>query len=142
MIRMGVDPDIKKSGFAYMDNGKLITLDNLPYCPLCYRLATVKAKARERGRRLMVTIEAGWLIKKSNWHPSQGRAAEKIAKNVGENHAVGKLIAEYCEYWNVPYELVKPRGKIKHNQFKKITGWIERTNQETRDAAMLIWGRS
>jgi hypothetical protein len=37
--------------------------------------------------------------------------------------------------------LVKPtRTKLKAEDFNRITGWQGRTNQEQRDAGMLIWG--
>ena len=88
----------------------------------------------------LVRIEAGWLIKKSNWHKAQGQfMREKISKNVGENHAVGKLLTEWCKLNKVPFELVKPLGKINAKQFKLITGYDNSTNQEKRDAGMLVW---
>ena len=139
MVRIGIDPDVEKSGFAYMVNGKLIALCNLPFFRLCTELETC---AQGTSDLFLVTIEAGWLIKKSNWHPAQGKGIrDKIAKNVGENHAAGKLIARWCYERDIPYELIPPRGKVKSARFKRLTGWDGRTNQDMRDAAMLIWGR-
>jgi hypothetical protein len=87
-----------------------------------------------------IYIEAGWLNKKSNYHPAQGpKVREAIARNVGENHAVGKLLVEYCEHEGVEFEAVKPyASKIDSKTFKRISGWQGRTNQEKRDAAMLV----
>ncbi|MGD9157170.1 MAG: hypothetical protein PVG39_02065 [Desulfobacteraceae bacterium] len=139
MIRIGIDPDIDKSGYAICQERKLTALGCKRFFDLCL---TIKVLADEESEPLTVTIEAGWLIPKSNWHNAKGlHIAERISKNVGENHAVGKLLAQYCEYHGITYELKKPIGKIDQAQFKAITGWKGRTNQEQRDAAMLVYGR-
>jgi hypothetical protein len=47
-----------------------------------------------------------------------------------------------CEYLNIPYQAIKPTAsKVDSNLFKQITGLKIRTNQEQRDAYMLIHGR-
>lgn len=144
MIKIGIDPDLEKNGYALMVNDKIVALDNLPFFDLCERLRVHNQKST----RLMVVIEGGWLIKKSNWHRAKGLTAEhqaaksqRIAKNVGENHAAGKLIVAWCERMKIPHEIVKPKGKVDQDHFRKLTGWVGRTNQEQRDAALLIWGR-
>ena len=58
-----------------------------------------------------------------------------------ENHATGKLLAEMAKECGLAVVLVKPtRTKLKAEDFNRITGWQGRTNQEQRDAGMLIWG--
>jgi len=142
VIRVGIDPDINKSGFAITIDGALVRVEARTFFDLCEILNSAKNIARDVGAMLMVTIEAGWLIKKQNWHPAQGGGVrDKIAKNIGENHAAGKLIARWCDEAGIPYELVPPRGKVKSARFKRLTGWNKRANQDMRDAAMLIWGR-
>ena len=142
VIRVGIDPDINKSGFAITIDGALVRVEARTFFDLCDMLNSAKNIARDVGAMLMVTIEAGWLIKKSNWHPAQGRGIrDRIAKNVGENHAAGKLIARWCNEAGIPHELIPPRGKVKSARFKRLTGWNKRTNQDMRDAVMLIWGR-
>ncbi|MDD3083076.1 MAG: hypothetical protein PHW17_12740 [Desulfobacterales bacterium] len=142
VIRVGIDPDIEKSGYAITRDGALACVGARTFFDLCETLKEVRNIAKDAGALLVVTIEAGWLIKKSNWHPAQGRGIrDRIAKNVGENHAAGKLIARWCDEAGIPYELIPPRGKIKSARFKRLTGWGKRTNQDMRDAVMLIWGR-
>jgi len=141
-VRIGIDPDVEKSGLAITMNGALVRVEARTFFDLCEILNSAKNIARDVGAMLMVTIEAGWLIKKQNWHPAQGRGVrDKIAKNIGENHAAGKLIARWCDEAGIPYELIPPRGKVKSARFKRLTGWNKRANQDMRDAAMLIWGR-
>lgn len=134
-IFIGIDPDIVKSGYAVYDKSdKSLQIYNKTFPEILEDFAAWNCP-------IHVVIEAGWHIKKSNWHKAQGNyVREKIAKNVGENHAVGKLLAEYCQYNNISYELVKPKGKVNSKYFEKLTG-IKRSNPETRDAAMLVFGR-
>lgn len=137
---VGIDPDLDKSGVALLgDNG--LQLINLTFFDLCSVLEIERKKIKK------VYVEAGWLNKKSNFHnidknmPIYKRLAicEKVAKNVGENHATGKLIVEMAKGIGLEVVLVKPTSKkLDQNQFKKITGYGKRTNQEQRDAAMLI----
>jgi len=99
--------------------------------------------ARRSDIRLVV-IEAGWL-NKSNWHIAKLNkfAASKSGKDIGANHEVGRKIVEMCEYLKLPFELVRPtQTKVTKEYFGKITGIKDRTNQDQRDAMMLVFGRS
>ncbi|CAA0288949.1 hypothetical protein [Acinetobacter baumannii] len=138
-IIIGIDPDLDKSGVAVLKDG-LLRLDNMRFYDLTQYFEVNKDQIKK------VVIEAGWLNKKSNLHGRIGqskRAGERIAKNVGENHATGKLLAEMAESLGLTVVLVKPtKSKKNSEEFNRITGWKGRTNQEQRDAGMLIWGVS
>ena len=137
MILIGIDPDIDKCGVAYYNpDNKDMALYKLTFTEIIEQLQNWVGEKK-------VYIEAGWLNKKTNWHPSQGRkTGEKIAKNVGENHAVGKLLAQYCTYHDIQFALVRPSTrKLGADAFKRLTGYKFRTNSEMRDAGMLVWGR-
>lgn len=137
MIYIGIDPDVEKSGVAVYDTeDKSLELKTLDFWSIIEEIESYLVP-------VTLVIEAGWLIKKSNWHGTSKQsktAGERIAKNVGSNHQVGKLLAKYCESKGIKYSLVKPIGKLDHNTFKKITGYKGRTNQEVRDAGMLVYG--
>jgi hypothetical protein len=46
-----------------------------------------------------------------------------------------------CEHLKIEFIQVRPtKTKTKSDYFKKITGYSKRTNQEQRDACLLIWG--
>jgi len=137
---IGIDPDTNKSGFAVYnaDSKRLTLVKSLKFPELINELE------RWEYRIIKVRIEAGWLNAKSNFHSSAGQtkaAGERIAKNVGRNQEVGKKIAEMCDYMGIEYELIKPIGtkNIDSKTFAKITGWVGSTNQDSRDAAMLVW---
>ncbi|WP_258580453.1 hypothetical protein [Acinetobacter baumannii] len=136
-IIIGIDPDLDKSGVAVLKDG-LLRLDNMRFYDLTQYFEVNKDQIKK------VVIEAGWLNKKSNLHGRIGqskRAGERIAKNVGENHATGKLLVEMAESLGLAVVLVKPtKSKKNSEEFNRITGWQGRTNQEQRDAGMLIWG--
>ncbi|MFI8143190.1 hypothetical protein ACFMJ0_23395, partial [Acinetobacter baumannii] len=51
------------------------------------------------------------------------------------------LLVEIAQALGLAVLLVKPtKSKLNAEQFNKVTGWQGRTNQEQRDAGMLIWG--
>jgi len=91
-----------------------------------------------------VVVEAGWLNKKSNFHgrANQTKAVgEKIAKAVGANHQIGKLIIEYCNKNKIKVSQVRPKvKKLNSEEFRLFTGYKKRTNPEHRDSAMLVFG--
>jgi len=51
-------------------------------------------------------------------------------------------MCEMCEYLGIEHFKIKPtRSKIDATTFKAITKIEKRTNQEQRDALMLVFGR-
>ena len=137
---VGIDPDVKESGFALYNPIDRIfeEIDSFSFFKLydvlqCYI-----------GIISLVRIEAGWLNTKSNFHNKPGQSkesGERIANYVGANAETGRKIVEMCDYLKLPYELVKPlcTKSIDSKLFNKITGYTKRTNQDQRDAAMLVW---
>lgn len=150
---IGIDPDLTKSGYAVYDTEekKLVACETLTFSGLQFKL---KRMHRHPNTSCFVRLEAGWLIKKSNWRTAKmlgekfspitaARIAEKQAKNVGENHAIGKLIEEFLKAEGIPYELVKPFGATSMFKdvptFQRTTGWTRRTHNDGRSAAAICW---
>lgn len=136
MKYIGIDPDIDKSGIAIWDSsrGSFDFLSTQSFYDLLDTLLMNKES--------YVRIEAGWLNKKSNYHVAKSKGiSDAISRKVGENHMIGKLIERFCIRNNIKYQLIKPSTK-KYNSitFTKTTGVKGRTNQEVRDAAMLVFG--
>jgi hypothetical protein len=143
-VRIGIDPDLVKSGVAMVyqkpgipqylhDTSTLSFFDLIEYFE--------KHNDKMLREEICVMLEAGWLNKISNYHKSASKSiAGRIGKNVGENHAVGKLIEEYLKRNNINYKLVKPSTKKWDAKlFKQITKWEGRTNSEMRDATRAAW---
>ncbi|MCC9016957.1 hypothetical protein [Flavobacterium lipolyticum] len=136
---IGIDPDVDKSGVAFL-NANQLQLDNLTFFELFDYFKEKKSQFPE----LEVYVECGFL-NKSNWHKRHDRSAafnSKIGEHTGANFETAKKIVEMCEYLKITHYKVKPtQHKISNNYFKEITGFTGRTNQEQRDAFMLIYGR-
>lgn len=143
-IMVGIDPDLKKNGFAIWEKRmRSLKLMDGSFFEVMDWLIEIHETPNVK---LKVFVEAGWLNKVSNFHPAQGpKQREKIAKNVGENHAVGKLLIEFCKLKGMDVKAVKPNKnsmtKLDRKEFKKITGYSYNTNQEKRDAGMLVFAR-
>lgn len=138
-VYIGIDPDLVKSGVAFWYKPeKKLTVYLLTFNQLTDVLRAIKML-----QGLEVVIEAGWLNNKANFHKWTGSAAgagERIAKNVGENHAVGKLLEQACVEMGIAYRLVKPvKSKVRAEYFTQLTG-IKTKNQEMIDAGMLVYG--
>jgi len=141
---IGIDPDVTKSGIAFYEKDtKKVELSNLSFFDLFDYLSYVK-KLRTLENDVLVVIEGGWL-NKSNWHTIKGGNSSinaQIGQRTGANHETGKKIVEMCDYLNLDFEVVKPtKSKVTHDFVKNMCGIIGRTNQEQRDALMLVYGR-
>ncbi len=157
---IGIDPDVDKSGVAMLDiSTGIINVTNLSFFEVCDYLRSVKSTEVHLGETALVRIECGHL-NKGNWHIEQAkkvylssvgnhslkldkaiRAAAKIGGGAIENHRISKLLIELCKMLQLPYEQVKPeRSKVNAEVFKRLSGVTGRTNQEQRDAGMLVVG--
>jgi hypothetical protein len=137
-ILIGIDPDTEKNGFAML-NGNLMKLSNLTFFELFEELKFYK----EKEVKPTVYIECGFLNGGNRHKVMNGSLSlnSKIGERIGANHETAKKIIEMCEYLEIPYRQIKPKkSKVSSDYFKQITGINSRTNQEQRDALMLIWG--
>ena len=134
-VLIGIDPDVDKSGIAIFLSKDNFQLKNLRFFELYDLLDSLKESTLE------IYIEAGWL-NKSNWHKVVNGSSNinaQIGQRTGANHESGKKIVEMCEYLGLKYNLIKPtKKKVDSIIFNKITNYKGRTNQEQRDAAMLV----
>jgi hypothetical protein len=150
---IAIDPDVDKSGVAELNPlHRLLEVKSLSFPQLIDYLQTAILRKELSGTEktsLLVVVEAGWLNQISNHHTVAGRRGQRIAKNVGANHQVGKMIVEICEHYDIPVETIKPLkkiwkgkdGKITHTEIAAfIPGFPKQSNQETRDAALIAWG--
>ncbi len=145
-IIVAIDPDVDRNGIARIDVPYMaFDVKTLPFPETLDYLQALKSSAKS----FEVIIEAGWL-NHTHWHTKWGDSGRAIAAKgnaVGRNHEVGRKLAEMCEHWGISYKLVKPLrkmwkgkdGKITAQELTSITGYKGRTNQEGRDAALLVW---
>lgn len=145
---IAIDPDKDKSGVAFLKPAtRQLEVTNLAFPLLLDYLKHAQSVQAETRETLVVVVEAGWMVRKSNFHEAQGRRAEKIAKDVGANHETGRKIIEMCQHYGIPTVQHAPlvkcwKGKdrkITHEELSCFTGLQGRTNQDARDAALLAW---
>jgi hypothetical protein len=144
-MKIGVDPDVDKSGIAIIENGKLRTL-SMDFIQFYEWIKIIGEKIE------VVNVEASWLVS-HNWTAKGSIAASlKIANHTGANHQIGKEIVKALELLAIKYKLVRPlkkiwkgtNGKITHKelinvwQVQKLNFDQKQTNQEERDAVLLI----
>lgn len=155
-----IDPDSGKSGWAAVSVLKRTIksdcrtfsgiLDFLDLLKCSFEMGVEPKEFAKILKKPFIIIEGGWL-NESNWHVrgksmSPARAAA-IGRSVGMNHQTGILIAQMCETYGLPYEVVKPLpkhwkgkdGKITAEELAYFTGYTQRTNQDQRDAILLAW---
>jgi len=134
---VAIDPDIDKSGIAVLHDNKQIEMAMLNF------VDTIKFIRMNAPIIKCVYLEAGWLNQKSSWHTAQNKSvAARIGKNVGQNHATGQLLEQSIIAEGVNVVLVKPtKTKLNAEQFMRLTKIKTRTNQEMRDAAIMVFGR-
>lgn len=155
-IVIGIDPDAEKNGVATLfRENRLLKATALTFPETLDYLRYVHSKARVNEQTVRVIIEAGWL-NKTHWHVNYNdsrQAAAAKGNAVGRNHETGRKIAEMCRHWEIPHELIKPLalkaggvnlwsgrgGKITAEELQAITGLKGRSNQESRDAALIAW---
>lgn len=145
---IAIDPDKDKSGVAWLKpSTRQLEVSNLAFPMLLDYLQHAKEVQGKIQESLIVVVEAGWMVAKSNFHEAQGRRAEKIAKDVGANHETGRKIVEMCKHYGIEVIQHPPlikcwKGKdrkITHEELASFTGLMGRTNQDARDATLLAW---
>lgn len=152
---IAIDPDTDKSGVAFLElsSGKMET-SVLGFAKLLEYLKFAKQTSEQTAQTVLIIIEAGWMNAKSNFHGGNNNIGQRIAKNVGANHEVGRKIAEMCEYYGLEVKLQKPLTKKKdeNGKRKKITTEelnekliekglspiIGRCNQDMRDSVLIL----
>ena len=132
-IHVGIDPDLHKSGFAVVQNGKYQIIDSLPMWELFEKIIQLNPDK----------IHLEFSTNKGTWHA--GGAGASI--RVGKNQAVAIIIKEFCEAKGFELNLINPTRWTRFSQtfndkefFKKQTGWTGRTNKDARAAAAILWG--
>lgn len=145
---IGIDPDIDKSGVCVLDpNGRQVQATVASFPDLVGYFAK---QSKQSDIDTTVVVEAAWMHNKTNWHMNpkdSKRVAAAKGYSVGQNHQTGKLICEMARAYGLKVVEHIPLVKCWKGKDRKITdaeikAFIPiqgRTNQESRDAALLAW---
>lgn len=130
---LGIDPGAH-TGVARIEGGQLVSLQTIEPHEI---ERTLRAQAPDR-----VVFEDSRL-QSHVWTKADGIAkVAKIARNVGEIDAWCRLITAVCGELGIPAHGISPKSKgakIKEAAFIEATGWQGRSNEHTRDAAMVAY---
>lgn len=72
-----------------------------------------------------------------------GKTGRERLQGAGSIKRDCSIWREFCEHHGIPFVMVPPRAnvtKLDAGTFSKLTGYVGRTNEHGRDAAMLVWG--
>ena len=148
---IAIDPDVQRSGVSELHvSTRKMNITSLTFPELMDYLQYVKREFVNKDEKLIVVVEAGWLIP-SNWHIDKVHsiaAAAKTGNNTGRNHEVGRKIAEMARHYGLEVDEVRPlrkvwsgkNGKITHEELEYVVGKLgRRTSEDARDSAILAW---
>jgi hypothetical protein len=159
-IIIAVDPDVEKSGVAFLEVAtRKLEVSSLAFPQLLDYLQFVKTEADNEQliggfnpppkKHIVVVVEAGWL-NTAHWHvknTDNRRVTAAKGNAAGRNHETGRKIVEMAQHYG--FETVEQPplkkiwkgkdGKITHKELSAFTGLSGKTNQETRDAALIAW---
>ena len=130
---LGIDPG-QQTGIAIFEDGNLTRLETIEPVDLSDYIKT------ERPEYLV--FEDSRLTSPVFCRGVKRLAMLKIARNVGQIDAWCSLIVAICDREKIPAKGISPKGKgmkLDAPAFQYLTGWTGKSNQHTRDAAMVAW---
>lgn len=130
---IGIDPGMN-TGMARYVNGVLVELETV--LPWHVRVAL------DALRPAIVVFEDSRKQSHTWTRIASREASLKMARNVGEIDAWCKLIEAECAALGIQCMGISPLGKgekLAAPAFARVTGWEGKSNEHTRDAAMVAW---
>ena len=138
-IIIGIDPDSKKHGVAYYEDGILYDLHMYNNVDIIMQFLDVYQK-----EAMLFSIEdvcANNFVYARN-NKGNKSVTSKIAMSIGRCQQAQTELMRLLDKYEVKYILHKPqKGNWSNNkkQFEKVTGWQGRSNEDTRSAAYFGW---
>jgi hypothetical protein len=99
-------------------------------------LQVMKCVLNHKDQVLKVRMEDA---RKRKWF---GKTDREVLQGAGSIKRDCQIWEEFFELHNISFELVAPKNnktKLDAKLFSKLTGWVGRTNEHERDAAMLVY---
>lgn len=143
MIYIGIDTGVN-TGIAIWDTHKqsfeLVT--SMPIHRAMDEVKKWKEVAAEKKTDIKVRVEDPRVRK---WYGNYIDREEERRKlqGVGSVKRDAGIWEAFLDDLDVYYEMVPPKNiktKLSSSQFFNLTGWKKRTNEHSRDAAMLVFG--
>lgn len=122
-----IDPDIKSNAIAIWDRQEQDWFDVscVPFEKMDNHFAQLFTFRAITQHNTTIYVEAGWKNQVTNFHRGNSfRSSEKIAMNVGMNHAVSMLTARYLASRSWEVVEIAPVSKAK-GYLKNARGWTK-----------------
>jgi hypothetical protein len=129
---VGIDPG-KITGVAESCDGGLVFVGSM-----LIHQAMERIVAAALIHDLTVHVEDA---RKRKWLGAKGREALQGAGSIKRDCTIWE---DFLRDQGIRFVLEPPKNtltKLNADQFRKLTGWRKRTNEHSRDAAMLVFGR-
>lgn len=138
MTHIGIDTGTH-TGFAAWDGrGKqFLAIETLPLHAALLRVHTL---AKEQ------PVEVWYEdARQRKWYGNNTAAKDRARlQGAGSVKRDSTIWEEALTDWGIPFHKIPPCAnmtKLSAERFRNLTGWTGRTNEHSRDAAMLVWGR-
>lgn len=142
MLAIGIDPG-KNTGIAIWDTKAqaFVLLDTMP---IHLALDTVRYYGRSIDVPQVVRVYFED-ARQRQYLPRERNASEYRGKLMGAGSVKRDSVIwqDALTDWGIPFTMVPPRAgatKWDADTFRRITGYIGRTSNHARDAALLVWG--
>ena len=142
MIYIGIDTGVH-TGYAVYDSRiqQLTAVGTDKIHNVMQLVSGLNDVSKEKGDNIRVRVEDA---RKRTWYgfhtAKQDRARLQGAGSVKRDAQIWEdFLTDLC----VDFEMVAPKNnatKLTAESFRKLTGWVGKTNEHGRDAAMLVYG--
>lgn len=142
---IGIDPG-ENTGIAVWDGTSMrfVEVSTLPLWQAMDKVRRMRYACLMQQVPLYVVFEDA---RKRTWFPTERNNAEYRGRLMGAGAAKrdARIWEEFLEDERIPFEMHKPeagRTKWAADYFARVTGWTARTNEHSRDAALLVFNRN
>lgn len=136
-IFIGIDPGVKTGLAVWVQDAKRFS--NIFSNGIIESMIAVLLFKKENGiENIRVYIENPNLRK---WYGSNASKKQQGAGSIKRDYSIW---IEFLQHHDIKYEEVNPKHvltKLDAKTFASLTGWTIKTNEHSRDAAMLVYGK-
>ena len=135
IAKIGIDTGTK-TGFAVWEDGKLQVVESMTITQAMRKILTAYPY---QTTKLYIEDARKWI-----GFNGKTKTTDARLQGAGSVKRDASIWEDWCKENGYQAVFVKPMGKgLKKSaeDFKRITGWEGRTNEHSRDAAMIVYGR-
>ena len=135
IAKIGIDTGVN-TGIAVWQDGELQSVESMTITKAMRKILTLYP---HKYTKLYIEDARKWIGFNGKTKATQARL-----QGAGSVKRDAKIWEDWCKEHDYEVVFVKPMGKgLKKSaeEFKRITKWQGRTNEHSRDAAMIVFGR-